>query len=235
MKIYINIFLMLLTIAYTSLADQRKFVWTYEYMIMEPGKAEIEQYSTLSSIDAGEFKGNTSTELNFETEIGMNKHFDFAVYQNFKQGTDGIMIYSGFKLRTRLIFGEKNQFWMDPLIYLEYKGKPDFSEHAIEAKLILEKNFGDFRLSLNPYFEAEFTEEKTEFVPKYAIGATYKIGELLNIGLESKGDKFGYYAGPTLSHGTEKFWVALGSLHSLGKVEEGKPEIQIRIILGLHL
>lgn len=216
-------------------SDQRNFVWTYEYMIMEKGKAEIEQYTTFSSIDAGEFKGNTSTELNFEAEIGMNKHYDFAIYQNFKQGADGVLKYSGFKLRTRILIGEKNQFWMDPLIYIEYKGNPEFSAHTIESKLILEKDFGDFRLSINPYFEYEFDDEESEFVPKYAIGATYKLGKLFNFGIESKGDKNGNYIGPTIAHGTENIWIALGSLHGIGKIEEGKPEVQIRMILGLHL
>jgi len=204
-------------------------------MVMEPGKAEIEQYTTFSSIDAGEFKSNTSTELNFEAEIGMNKHFDFAVYQNFKQGIDGVLKYSGFKLRSRFLIGEKHQFWMDPLVYFEYKSNPDFSSQAIETKLILEKDFGNFRLSLNPYFELEFKDEETEFVPKYAIGATYKFGKLFNFGFESKGDKNGYYFGPTLSHGTENLWVALGSLYGISKIEEGKPEIQIRMILGIHI
>ncbi|ROL57545.1 hypothetical protein D9V86_12180 [Bacteroidetes/Chlorobi group bacterium ChocPot_Mid] len=235
MKSLCIIFCLIILSLQISKADQRNFVWTYEYMIMEPGKAEIEQYTTLSSLSGNEFNGKTSTELNFEAEIGMNKHYDFAVYQNFKQGTDGLLKYSGFKLRTRILIGEKNQFWMDPLIYLEYKSNPDFSKQVLEPKLILEKDFGDFRISINAYFEAEFTDEETEFIPKYAVGATYKFGELFNFGFESKGDKNGYYAGPTLSHGSEKLWVALGSLHALGKIVEGEPKIQLRMILGLHL
>lgn len=235
MRIYIIILLVHFILTSTAFADQRNFVWTYEYMIMEPGKAEIEQYTTLASTDASEFKGKMSSELNLEVEVGMNKHFDFAVYQNFKQGSDGILKYSGFKLRARILIGEKNQFWLDPLFYLEYKSNPDFSLQVIEPKLILEKDFGDFRISLNPYFEAEFADEETVFIPKYAVGATYKVGKFFNLGIESKADKYGNYVGPTLSHGTEKLWVAIGSLHPLGKIEEGKPEIQIRMILGIHI
>jgi len=235
MKYLTIIFYIFFLTTISGFADQRHFVWTYEYMIMEKGKAEIEQYTTLSSLSADEFKGNSSTELNFEAEIGMNEHYDFAIYQNFKQGTDGVLKYSGFKLRSRFLIGEKNLFFVDPLIYVEYQGNSDFSSHAIETKLILEKDFGDFRLSLNPYFEYEFDDEESEFVPKYAIGATYSLGKLFNMGFECKGDKNRNYIGPTLSHGSENIWVALGTLYGIGKVEEGKPEVQIRMILGIHI
>ncbi len=230
------LFVAVLFLCYFQLkADHRSFVWTYEYMVMEPGSAEIEQYTTFASSDIDEFEGNTSTELNFEVEVGMNKHYDFAVYQNFKQGTDGVLKYSGYKLRTRYLIGEKNQYLLDPLIYLEYKGKPDFSEHEIEAKLILEKDFGDLRLSMNPYFELEFSEDETEFIPKYAIGASYSFGKLFSLGIESKGDKNGYYIGPTISHGTRNLWVALGSLYGVGNIADGKPEFQIRMIVGIYI
>ncbi len=235
MKLFINSFIGLFIIFSFSMADQRSFVWTYEYMIMEQGEAEIEQYTTYGVTDFDEFEGNTSTELNFEAEIGMNKHYDIAIYQNFKQASNGSLFYSGFKLRTRYKIGEKGDFIIDPLIYIEYKGVPDFHKHEIETKIIFEKDFGNFRIALNPYFEYEIEDDKSEFVPKYAFGMKYQLSKLLSLGLEGTGDKNANYIGPTIAHGSRKYWSALGFLYSYGNITEGKPEFQLRLILGLFL
>ena len=235
MKNLILLTLLMLFMINISQADMRSFVWTYEYLIMEPGEAEIELYTTITSPDKSELKGNTSTELNMEAEIGMNEHYDFAIYQNFKQGIDGNLKYSGFKLRTRYKIGEKEDFFVDPLIYLEYKGVPDFSKHEIEAKLILEKDFGNFRFVVNPYFEYEIEDDESEIVPKYAFGLRYRPGELFALGFEGKGDKNGNYFGPTISHGSRKYWSTIGMLYNIDDVTEGKPEFQMRLIIGLFL
>ncbi len=216
-------------------ADERSYVWTYEYMIMDPGRAEIETYTTFSGPKIGDLEGKTSTELNFETEFGMTEHFDFAIYQNFKQGPDGDLTYSGFKLRSRFKIGKKDQFFMDPLIYVEYKGKPDFHEHEIETKFILAKDFGKFNISLNPYFEMEFKDGETEFAPKYAIGTSYKISPLFAFGLEAKGSETGHYVGPTISHGANGIWAAWGMLFGAGGIEDGGSEFMTRFIIGIHI
>ncbi len=219
-----------------SNADQRSYVWTYEYMIMEPGQAELEQYTTFSASDMDNYEKTVSTELNLETEIGMSKHYDFAIYQTFKQSAGASLKYDGYKLRARFLIGEKNQFFMDPLIYLEYKGKADFSKHVFEPKIILAKDFGDFNIALNPYCEIEQEGgSEWEFAWKYAFAASYKPLDLMSIGLEAKGDETGNYIGPTISHGSKHLWGAIGTLYKIGKVDEGKPEFQLRFILGIHI
>ncbi len=223
------------TFAANLQADERSYVWTYEYMIMDPGKAEIETYTTFSGPEIGDLEGKTSTELNFETEFGMTEHFDFAIYQNFKQGPEGGLSYSGFKLRSRFKIGKKDQFFMDPLIYVEYKGKPDFHAHEIETKFILAKDLGDFNISLNPYFELEFEDGETEFAPKYAIGTSYKVSPLFSFGMEAKGSEDGHYLGPTISHGANGIWAAWGMLFGAGGIEDGKPEFMTRFIIGIHI
>ena len=218
-----------------TLADQRSYVWTYQYMIMERGKAEIEQYTTFSTPELGAMSSQTSTELSLEAEIGMSEHFDFAVYQVFKQGKDGLK-YDGFKLRERFLFGEKGRFLVDPLVYFEYKGKPDFSSHSLELKLILAKDFGDLNISVNPYteFEKEGAGE-WEIVPKYAAGISYRIFEILGLGLEGSGSKKGNYIGPTITHGIKNIWVAAGAQFPVGYIKPGNPEFKVRAIIGLHL
>lgn len=234
MKFLILVALLLGILSIDSKADHRNYVWTYQYMIMTPGEAEFENYTTFSTTDTEDFETTTATELNFELEIGMSDSYDFAVYQNFKQDPAGNFKYNGYKLRSRFKIGEKDQFFMDPLIYVEYKGKPNFSEHEFEVKLILAKDLGDFNIALNPYVEMEY-EEEWEAKPKYAAGVSYLLSELLTVGIEAKGSENGHYVGPTISHGKENLWVAIGSLFEAGGLKAGESQFSVRFILGVGL
>ncbi|MCL5991319.1 MAG: hypothetical protein M1419_04380 [Bacteroidetes bacterium] len=237
MKLYFinSLFVICLFCFNIARADQRSYVWTYEYQIMDIGKAEFEQYTTFSSPDIDSFKTMGSTELNFELEVGMNDRFDFAVYQVFKQSAEASLKYSGFKLRGRYKFFKKDEFFVNPLIYVEYIGNQSFSKHEFEAKLILGKDLGDFNISLNPYFEYAYEDNGWEFTPKYAVGACYHASPLFSLGVEAAGDKSGNYFGPTISHGGPGLWFSLGSLFKLGEVDAGKPEFRVRMIIGVEL
>jgi hypothetical protein len=124
---------------------------------------------------------------------------------------------------------------MNPLLYFEYKGKPDFSEHGYEGKLILAKDFNNFNIAINPVFEYEYENAKWESELKYNAGISYKIDGLLKIGLEARGGENGHYIGPVISHGTGKAWVALGSAIAITDIKNSKPETMVRMILGINL
>ena len=224
-------------LALTSIimGDNRSYVWTYEYKTMERGKAEFEHYLTFKAPKMDSLAGSVTTVHNIEFEFGMNDKFDFSIYQNFEQPADGAFQYSGYKLRARYKFGEKNQYLMDPLLYFEYKGKPDFIKHVLEGKLILAKDYGSFNYAINPVFEIEYKDGAQEHEFKYNAGSCYKINKLLSIGLEIKGGKNGHYLGPVISHGKDTFWVALGSAFAITEIINNKPEIMLRMILGIHL
>ena len=142
----------------------------------------------------------TTTDHNIELEIGMNDRFDFSLYQVFSQTPKSSFLYKGYKMRFRYRFGGKGEYMMDPLIYFEYKGKPDFSEHGIEGKLILAKDIGNINISLNPVIEYEGDGWELEI--KYNAGISYKVESLLTLGLEARGGRNGHYIGPVISHGT---------------------------------
>jgi len=216
------------------MADQRSYVWTYEYLTVPGGDAEIETYFTMSSPDKRKLKGNTTTEHKFEIEVGMTDRFDFAIYHVFSQSPEEAFKYDGFQLRARYRIGEKAKYLVDPLIYLEYKGVPDFAEHGIEAKLVLAKDIANFNISFNPIVEFEFGDED-EIEPEYALGMSYRISDLLRFGIEAKGNADANYIGPVISHGKGRFWVTLGSAFNIGSVEKGKAEFEIRMLLGIGL
>ena len=216
-------------------ADKRSYVWTYEYQTMEAGEVELEHYLSFSTPSSESFTGITTTEHNVEIEVGMTDRFDFSIYQVFKQAPESPLSYNGYKLRFRYRIGEKNKYFMDPLLYFEYKGKPDFSEHGYEGKLILAKDFNKFNVSINPVIEMEYELDEWESEIKYNAGINFKIDGLLNIGLEARGSENGHYMGPVISHGTGKAWVAFGSAIAITDIKNSKPEMMIRMILGINL
>ena len=135
MKILIQSFLLVGLFVITSLADDRRYVWTYEYLTLARGEAEIESYTEFSHTDTNSGRV-AATTLQYEYEIGMSARFDVGIYQKFKQDIDSPLTYDGFKLRMRYRLGEKGKWFMDPLLYLEYKDK-DIAEHRAEVMEIL--------------------------------------------------------------------------------------------------
>jgi hypothetical protein len=201
---------------------------------MPPGEGEIEAYTTTSAPDLQDMEGTVSVEHQVELEVGMTPRFDFSIYQSFIQEPDDNLYYKGYKFRARFKFGEKNQYPLDPLLYLEYKGKPDFSEHGWETKLILAKDMGKLNLALNPVMEVEVGHGETEVEFEYALGTSYRFSRTLSLGLEAKGGEHAHYIGPVVAHGSEHLWVALGSAFAMS-AEAETPKFQLRLLLGIGL
>ena len=58
---------------------------------------------------------------------------------------------------------------------------------------------------------------------------------MIRLGVEAKGSEHGHYLGPVVSHGTERLWVTLGSAFGVTDIDDGKAEMQIRMLLGVGL
>ena len=124
-------------------------------------KLQFEHNYTTSHPNLLELSNGIKIGHQIELEIGMNERFDFAIYHQFEQYTN--LKYKGYKLRGRYRIGEKNMYLFDPVLYMEYHGKPDFSEHGIEAKLILAKEVGRLIASFNPVLEIEIEINSNTF------------------------------------------------------------------------
>lgn len=226
--------LLVVALSTPSLADKRAYVWTYEYQTMPRGGVELEGYSTFSTPDAGTFENITSVEHQLEVEVGMTDRYDFAIYQVFRQEPESALTYDGFKLRARYRFGEKGLYFLDPLVYAEFKDTPDFSEPVVELKLILAKDSGRFNVSLNPILEVGDEDGNWEADPEYAVGMSLGVvGELLRVGVEAKGGEHGHYVGPVISHGGSPAFVALGSAIKVSDIDAGEPEVEVRLLVGV--
>ena len=220
------------TLAY---ADNRAYVWTYEYKTMKAGEAEVEYYTTFHSPSPDSLTGTVTAEHNLELEVGMNDRFDMGFYQVFVQPPGEALTYQGFKVRARYRLGEAGQYPIDPLLYVEYKGQPDFSGHEWEVKLILAKDFNRLNVAVNPVLEFESDDHGWEREFKYNMGISYRLHQLVGLGLEARGGPHGHYLGPVISHGKDDLWAALGSAFAITSISGGKPKFMLRLIVGIGL
>ncbi|RJP29560.1 MAG: hypothetical protein C4533_00780 [Candidatus Omnitrophota bacterium] len=218
----------------SAYADNRSYVWTYEYMTMPKGLWEAEVYATTEIKDINRSNINTVKHW-LELEYGLTDRLDLAVYQMWKTGnkiSENDTEYDGFKVRARYRFGEKGKFLLDPLVYLEYIRNDDLHKPNVgEAKLILARDIGRVNISYNQILKANLESEGlAEW--EYAAGGSYKISETFRFGLESKGSytKDKIAVGPVVSFRFGKNWMALGSAFGLN---ERTDDLQVRLIVGI--
>lgn len=118
-------------------------------------------------------------------------------------------------------------------IYQIFSQKPAGQLKHDGFKLRTRYRFGEKgKYILDPLIYPEY---KGKFEPKYAVGISQKVTKFLRIGLEAKGGEWENYIGPVISHGVETLWFIIGSAFGIGKVEAGKPDFQIRLLLGIGL
>lgn len=217
-------------------ADPRTYVWTYEYMTVREGHAELEYYSTTEVADTG-VPENSVWKQNIELEYGLTPRTDIALYQNFKQtntAASKTFVYDGMKLRLRHRLAEKGELPVDTLLYAEYKRGTDLSSQGdLEAKLILARDIGKFSVSYNQVME--FPLEKTSDAEHYFYAAAaWKASGVFRLGMEGKGVyRTGEaYLGPTLHFRARdmKVWANIGYLAGLNADSK---DAQTRLIVGV--
>lgn len=215
-------------------ADWRRYVWTYEYMTMAKGSFEAEFYFTHQVIDLGRGKLD-SLKPQIEIEYGISDKWDVALYQQFSyknKPTESDFSYDGFKIRNRYKIGEKDKYWFDPLIYMEFIRSADYSAPSqIEGKLVLAKDIGEWNIAYNQIIKRDL-ENSGKTSHEYACGISWGWGDHWQVGIESKGDYSDqkYASGPTVSYGAGRFWMAAGAAFGLNQKTD---DLQTRLIIGI--
>jgi len=210
-------------------ADQRNYVWTYEYSTLAKGNAEIEFYQTAVTKDRSVRNASDWTQQ-LELEYGISDRLDVSIYQVYEQAADTpSMTYAGYKLRMRYRVAEKNTLPVDVLFYAEHK-ESTTGENAVEGKLILAKDLGKLNLAYNQIYERIYNTGKG--VNEFAAGVSYEVVPWLRIGVESKGSysKGEYAAGPTLAWSGSRIWANLGAQYGLNSKTNDR---EVRFLLGV--
>ncbi|MBI2437523.1 MAG: hypothetical protein HYV36_01745 [Lentisphaerae bacterium] len=214
-------------------ADHRSYVWTYEYLTMPAGTAEVEYYFTAKVPDSSVSKASTWEHWG-ELEYGLTDNWDLSLYQTWKQSFStnaSSFKYEGFKLRTRYKLFKSGAFLVDPVLYLEYIRKAGLEQaNVLEGKLIVARDIGKVNLAYNAIVKSEL-ESGGETEHEYAAGMNYDLPAGLSVGLESKGNytENKYALGPTVSVETGPFWVTAGAVLGLNERTE---DVQARMLAG---
>lgn len=242
-------------------ASERRFTYTYESLVLNPGQVEVEPWTTFRG-------GRDGLYLRFderiELEIGVFENVQMAWYLNATAKTSTV----GSAIKEEFSFGGISNEWkwklMDPVadpvglaLYGEWTAAPHEAE--LEAKIIVDKSFGDLIAAANVVGEVEWELESadevaTELALVLNAGLAYRITPAFALGMELQshneftGEGMEHAvvsAGPALSFASERWWLALTvmpqivDLSALGtdtlQDHEDHERIQTRLLLGLHL
>lgn len=220
-----------LVLSANTWADQRPWVWTYGSAMMKPGEAELEHYLTVQSPDWAKRETNLKTVHQAELEIGMSDRLDAAVYQVFSRTPGAPLDWDGFKVRLRYCLLPDAQAFAHPILYLEHKNNSTLSETVWEAKLLLTQTFGPIDLAVNPV--VEFEEDETEF--ELVAGFSVPLLDHLRLGGELRASEESLFLGPTLAHGGDGLWMALGAGWRLDEADLGDTTHEVRLIMGVQV
>ena len=236
----------------TAQADRRIFAQLYPYSTLPEGTKEVEHYLDASfdrAVDPDDVGGDEVLAISWkhqvEFEYGITDHWDFGIYQYFRQDAFQSVEYRGTKLRTRYRFAEQGVLPIDLSAYLEVALLAD--EIEIEERLIAAKILGPVELGLNLKVEQKLEpadgalEIEHELIPLLGVG--WHANERFAIGAEYMGE-FAFhegeletpvhYAGPAVSFaGRGFFWTRAAMPRIAGDADAAS--VQARSVLGVML
>ena len=226
------IFVVALAVLWTASAwaDQKPYVWTYDYSTLARDSTEIEYYQT-SVVKDRRISSASDWEQQIEFEYGITDHLDAAIYQVFGQPAGGGgFTYEGYKARLRYRIAEKNVLPLDILLYAEHV-ESTTEDNEFEGKLVLAKDIGKLNIAYNQIFEKTYDNDKGA-EHGYAAGVSYELTHAFTFGIESKGNytKGTYAAGPTLAWSGGRIWANIGAVFALNDRTNDR---EVRFLMGI--
>ncbi len=224
-----------------ALAHLRTYAFTEEYKTIPQGNFEFEDWTTFKVPDGTE-PANNSFDYQGELEYGITDRLTIAHYERWRtknvKGPDDSTVYRGFKFETKYRFGNKGQFWLDPLIYVEWATDPRERDHynTIESKLVLSKDINKLNVVYNQIMENQLARDgRTNH--EFSTGVNYEIFSGVHAGVEFTGQLWApgshrneLSVGPTLAWENKYFWVVAGALFA---VNHAADDHQVRLIVGI--
>jgi hypothetical protein len=248
-------------------ANERHFTYTYETATLPQGEVEFEPWTTIK-FGRNDYYARFDQQLEFEFGITDNLQMAwYIVYSAYAQDiTDPATNVTTVKKAWKMpgIKSEWKYKLSDPVadgigsaLYLELVGKPH--EFEVEAKVLLDKKIGKWFVAFNAVVEAEWENEGDEVGKKLVLeadlGIAYQPFPGFSVGLEVRHvnqfadmkdfEKSILYAGPVVSYGTDKWWVATTILPQVYAIKgasdnsildlEGHERVEARVLFGIHL
>lgn len=223
-------------------AHERTYAFNEEYHTLAKGGFEIESQTRFKLPDTKQTDAN-QWQFQQELEYGVTDHWTIAHYEiwqveNQDGSGDDNGTYKGFKFETKYRIGDKGQYWVDPLVYLEWETevRDHDNPNGLEGKIVLSKDVGLLNLNYNQIMESKLgSGGRTEHA--YTVGANYEVLEGLRPGVEMKGNfwepgsnRNKIAVGPSLSWENRYFWIAAGILFGANHAAD---DIESRVIVGV--
>ncbi|MBL9115116.1 MAG: hypothetical protein JNJ83_08910 [Verrucomicrobiaceae bacterium] len=230
-------------------AYNRRFVYSYEAGGMPKGLWEIEPWFTYKNYDNG-----AVWDFRYELEYSLTDDLILAAYLSDWRfdDRDGASESTWRTAGAEVLYTmtDPTLDWIGSALYGEILIGPE--KFALEAKLILHKNFGPLSLVYNAILEAEW--EGSDYSERVGVwentaGASYQITPTFFVGVEgthevefeewSEAGDHVFFVGPNISYrtsgnnqpGAGSFFATLAGLFQVSDVD-GEPESQVRLIMG---
>ncbi|MFO0722456.1 MAG: hypothetical protein U1E65_01655 [Myxococcota bacterium] len=244
-------------------ATPRPLPMTYPYATLPDGGLELEAFVDIVPVRVLDTSGAMAirprSDLTLEVEYGLTDHLELGLYfvASDMPGAGGGFSFEGIKQRLRYRLADAGEWPVDVSIYGEIAELKE--EIELEAKINLEKRFGDLSVQVNLWGEHEFYfSGESEWVLHPTAGVVYAFSPNFSLGLEywmqaefgvdAGGDPIEafnqaphHFLGPTVMLNFGKLWWALAPylrLDDLGKPSEVGQELGhvfIRTVLGIEL
>jgi hypothetical protein len=231
-----------------SHAGERRFTYVYEATTAPKGTLELENWVTWR---ANRTDTNRSDRFDFrhELEFGVTDRFQVALYVADWRLTDDAdhdrhVRYHDTALEAIYNLSNPVTDWIGSALYGEVKVGDRFLE--LEGKVILQKNFGPWIVAYNATIEAEYEgahlDERTgEFAQ--SAGVSYQVIPQLTVGAEvlheiefpdwEEAEDSVVYAGPNVSFRQGNAFATLTPMIQITDID-GEPDVQTRLIFGVH-
>jgi len=194
---------------------------------VEKGELEFE-YNLDVTVD-GNPRKNKTNQHQFELSYGITDHWLSEVTGVFTDAPEQKFRYSAFKWENIYQLFEPGAQWLDAGLYLEYfvPASGQNAKQALEFKLLLEKQTGAWKHTLNIVLAKQFGDSAQDISYGYAWRSKWQLARAFNPGFEAFGT-----IGPL-----RKFRPVDQQSHLIGPVLYGKLtdnlEYEIGYLFGL--
>jgi len=246
-------------------ATPRPLPFTYTTETLAQGVLEVEQYADVTPVKGVNANGNPTwyagTQFQTEFEYGITDRLELGLYVVYVPTPSGYTFtapmteVTGVKERLRYVLADPGAWPVDVGLYGELVEGD--TEAELEAKILLQRRFGNLRVDANLWGEYElYYAPQRDVVLNPTAGATYEITPSFHLGAEgwmrvefpdpaphprpyAVGPQA--YAGPALLFNFGKVWWSTGVYARVTEVshtmQPGDPYGPIwgRTIIGFEL
>lgn len=235
-----------LALAGSATASSRRFAYNYETTTMAKGAIELETGVTWKTDKESE-PGFERFDMRHELEYGYSDRLQLALYfadwrYEKKDGSSSKTTFHDVAAEAIYNLTDPNTTPFGSALYGEIKGSDDFIE--LEAKLLLQKNFGQWMLVYNVggeiVWEDDYQNDEAELME--SAGVSYQITPSWSVGAELLHEiavpdvdtlgASGVYVGPNVAWRNNRCALTLTGLWQVTS-QSDEPDFQLRTIFSV--